>query len=624
MVAIRETMGSFADTFLAETSLDTPIENQWMEIKNKILSVLEKDVPSKMTSCRFSQPWITAELKRLSRKKKRAFWRSRAAGNKNNPDYTTYKGLKKTMQTECRRAHQTYISDLICGEGSNGGKRFWAYIKNKRCDNTGVSPLLKDGILRCDSKTKAAVLNDQFSSVFTKEDMSNIPDLEASPHPTIFNIDIRSAGVEKLLSKINPHKASGPDNLPGQIINHLESNNILSKKQHGFRKHHSCESQLLLTIHDLAKGLDNKQQIDAVLLDFSKAFDKVPHERLLRKLALYGIQGNLLRWIRAFLQDRKQEVVLEGTNSHPATVISGVPQGTVLGPLLFLTYINDLPSFVQSEFRMFADDCLLYRHISSQTDADRLQEDLTNIQGWETKWQMSLNPSKCEVLRVTNKVKNVIHSSYSLHGVKLPVVDNAKYLGVHINSKLSWKTHIDNTCKKANSTRGFLQRNLHGCPKKIKEQAYVTYVRPILEYASTAWDPHCQDQIRKLEMVQRRAARFTLGDFHPRHSVSEMLHSLKWQSLAERRAQLKVIMLFRILHQLIAILPEPPYIYPVTRSSGRRPTQYRQQFCRTSGFQNSFFPSVILFWNQLPTSVTAASSLEQFRRQLVGVTLHQI
>ncbi|XP_071503755.1 uncharacterized protein [Diadema antillarum] len=137
MVAIRETMGSFADTFLAETSLDTPIENQWMEIKNKILSVLEKDVPSKMTSCRFSQPWITAELKRLSRKKKRAFWRSSAAGNKNNPDYTTYKGLKKTMQTECRRAHQTYISDLICGEGSNGGKRFWAYIKNKRCDNTG-------------------------------------------------------------------------------------------------------------------------------------------------------------------------------------------------------------------------------------------------------------------------------------------------------------------------------------------------------------------------------------------------------------------------------------------------------------------------------------------------------
>ena len=149
----------------------------------------------------------------------------------------------------------------------------------------------------------------------------------------------------------------------------------------------------------------------------------------------------------------------------------------------------------------------------------------------------------------------------------------------------------------------------------------MTYVRPILDYASSSWDPHTQDQIWKLEMVQRRAARFTLGDYHPRHSVTQMLHSLKWQSLYERRAQLKVIMLYRILHGLIAIPPEPPYIYPATRSSGRRQAQFRQQCCRISSFQNSFFPSTICLWNQLPT--TATSSLELFQRQLVGLSLHQ-
>ena len=121
--------------------------------------------------------------------------------------------------------------------------------------------------------------------------------------------------------------------------------------------------------------------------------------------------------------------------------------------------------------------------------------------------------------------------SYSLHGTDLHFTNNAKYLGVTINSKLKWKPHIDIMCKKANSTRGFIQRNLHGCPRRAKEQAYVTYVRPILEYTSSVWDPYYQDQIHKIEMVQRRAARFVMNDFHPRHSVTQMLHSLQWQPL---------------------------------------------------------------------------------------------
>ena len=153
---------------------------------------------------------------------------------------------------------------------------------------------------------------------------------------------------------------------------------------------------------------------------------------------------------------RTQRVVLEGESSEVAAVSSGVPQGTVLGPLLFLAYINDLPDCVSSEIRLFADDCLLYRPIRSRADAIRVQDDLISLQTWEDKWLMSFNPDKCEVLRITNKRKGIIASEYSIHGSVLRTVESAKYLGVTISRNLSWKPHINSIIKKANSTLGFL------------------------------------------------------------------------------------------------------------------------------------------------------------------------
>ena len=156
------------------------------------------------------------------------------------------------------------------------------------------------------------------------------------------------------------------------VMKHLDKFAILSDTQHGFRKRRSCESQLVTTIQHLAKGLDDKQQLDAVLLDFSKAFDKASHKRLILNLHHYGIRGQVLQWIKAFLSDRTQRVVIDGQMSTPAKVTSGVPQGTVLGPLLFLVFINDLPAAVSSTTRMFADDCLMYRSISSIDDTKQL------------------------------------------------------------------------------------------------------------------------------------------------------------------------------------------------------------------------------------------------------------
>ena len=207
-------------------------------------------------------------------------------------------------------------------------------------------------------------------------------------------------------------------------LNFLESNNILSDYQHGFQKKRSCETQLLVTEHDLAAGLDRHQQIDVILLDFSKAFDKVPHKRLATKLHHYGIRDQNLSWIKSFLADRNQQVVLDGKSLSPAPVTSGVPQGTVLGPLLFLIYINDLPSRATS---LFANDCLLYRVIKSHQDAERLQADLNQFQEWEKDWQMLFIPYKCEHTRITNK-RNIIQTSYNIHGHTLKETTQAKYI----------------------------------------------------------------------------------------------------------------------------------------------------------------------------------------------------
>jgi hypothetical protein len=178
------------------------------------------------------------------------------------------------------------------------------------------------------------------------------------------------------------------------ILDHLDRNNILTKLNHGFRSGFSCESQLVTTMHDLLKNNDDNIPTDMIVLDFSKAFDTVPHDKLLYKLRKYGIEGNIHRWLSSFLCGRTMNVVTDGEKSPTATVSSGVPQGTVLGPLLFLCHINDLPEAVKSNVRLFADDCLLYRKIRSNQDTIRLQQDLDNLEVWAKSWGMKFNPTK--------------------------------------------------------------------------------------------------------------------------------------------------------------------------------------------------------------------------------------
>ena len=504
--SLKNAASEINNEFLHRFNAQSPIDSMWKYIKSSMEDLMTNHVPSKMSTTRYNQPWITREIKRLTRQKQKRYNQAKGK-HKQSKEYRRFRKLKRRVEKKCKDAYSQYMKDIISPDTDKNNKRFWSFIKNQRKDNTGVAPLYnKEGILHSDSKEKANILNTQFSDVFNKnEDTTTIQDKGESSHPEMAEITITENGVRKLLQKLDGHKATGPDDIPARLLketaaetthmlttlfqaslhqgklptewktanvipaykkgsksqpenyrpisltcilckvmehiissnlmSHLEDSRILTDAQYGFRKKRSCETQLLNTVNNLAKSLDDKSQVDTILLDFSKAFDKVPHQRLLYKLQYYGVRGYTHKWIADFLNERTQRVVLDGCSSDFATVDSGVPKGSVLGPVLFLAYINDLPEYLTngSSANLFADDSILYRSISNTDDARKLQQDLENLQTWEKDWQMEFHPKKCQVLNITNK-KKPVKFTYTIHGHVLETVKSAKYLGVNIQA----------------------------------------------------------------------------------------------------------------------------------------------------------------------------------------------
>ena len=331
------------------------------------------------------------------------------------------------------------------------------------------------------------------------------------------------------------------------IHTHLERHNLLTPVQHGFRKAHSCESQLLTTMSDFFTNYDSKLQTDVGVLDFSRAFDTVPHQRLFGKIAHLGIQGTTLKWIEAFLTNRTMQVVVDGSASKSAPVTSGVPQGTVLGPLLFNIFINDMPKEVSegTSIRLFADDCLIYRKIQSLEDQQILQKDLINLQVWAARWGMRFNPDKCNIMHIHTSRVQPMTKHYEMCGQILKTVSSAKYLGVIISDNLSWHEQIAAATKKGNTTLHLIARNLRKCPRSTRALAYTTLVRPKVEYCASVWDPYQKEDINTLEMLNRRAARTVHNKSWRQRNVSptELIRNLGWSTLEQRRQHLRLCMM---------------------------------------------------------------------------------
>ena len=435
--------------------------------------------------------------------------------------------------------------------------------------------------------------------------------------------DWRNANVTPIYKKGDRHKAVNyrPVSLTcvcckllehivcSHIHKHLENHSILSSIQHGFRKRHSCESQLLITLHDLMSYFDQKVTVDVAILDLSKAFDTVPHDKLLHKLSHYGIHGDVHSWIEHFLIGRHQRVVVDGEHSSNIRVASGVPQGTVLGPLLFLLFINDLPSVVKSQVRLFADDCLIYRPIRKPEDQIALDQDLAALSRWADTWGMVYNPQKCFVMTITHS-KNPPQHFYSLCGCVLSQVRDTKYLGITISSDLQWDRHITATTAKANRMIGFLRRNLSRCPRQLRELAYITLIRSRVEYGAVVWDPYLAKDVQSIEAVQRKTARFVCKNFQRTASVTDMINTLGWDTLESRREKARLKQLNKIIGGRVAI-PHEEYLTPNnTRTRSISSTKFKHYRARTLIFKNSFFPRTIPVWNRTPDSVISDLEIE--------------
>lgn len=397
------------------------------------------------------------------------------------------------------------------------------------------------------------------------------------------------------------------------LANYLESYSFFTHSQHGFRKSYSCETQLTSFTHHLHAILDRSSFADCIFLDFSKAFDKVPHNLLMHKLRHLNIDPQLLIWLESFLSCRSQYVSANNSDSPSRPVYSGVPQGSVLGPLLFLIYINDLPSCVSSNIHLFADDCVIFREITSNNDATILQSDLNAISAWCNTWQMELNITKCKAMRVTRRTNPP--PAYHIANTPLDCVSSYKYLGVHISSDLTWNTHIAYLTSKANKSLGYLRRNFSRAPQSLKLILYKTLIRPKLEYAASVWDPSQHKLIDLVEKIQNNSTRFISSNYNRTASISLMKTNLELPPLALRRKIARLSLFHRIYHHPLLrhqLLSAPHYI------SSRIDHQQKVGIpsCRSSSFLHSFVPHTSDEWNHLPPDVVTIKDTNQFKEAI--------
>jgi len=396
--------------------------------------------------------------------------------------------------------------------------------------------------------------------------------------------------------------------------------NQISEHQHGFVSGRSSATQLSEMYHTVGSTLDNRGQTDVVFLDFAKAFDSVPHELLLHKLMSFGINGRLLNWFKTYVSNRKQRVIIEGEHSKWLPVLSGVPQGSILGPLLFVLYINDLPECTLSHVKLFADDAKCYRKIETLQDCHDLQKDIDALFEWSKKWGLEFSPRKCKVMSVM-RCRNGPTFNYCLNGVHLERVEKFVDLGVTITSNLSYHDHVKAKVNKAKSMAFLIHRTTGNLvAPNIKVRLFETLVRSHLEYCSQVWSPHNKGDIVLLEQVQRRFTKSVL--YNMNMSYKERLLYLGLLPLSFRREISDLLFLYKCIYaQYNVDFPRQQLLVPIANANVRLRSNnigllFTVPRCKTTTFQSSYYCRAINLWNSLPQEARSSSSLHDFRNHV--------
>jgi hypothetical protein len=332
-----------------------------------------------------------------------------------------------------------------------------------------------------------------------------------------------------------------------KLVFHLESYNLITEHQHGFRLYRSTLTQLLHHFDSVLEILERNENADIIYLDLAKAFDKVNHNILLQKLENMKISGKISAWIKNFLTMRTQQVVVNGYKSEPAAVQSGVPQGTVLGPALFIIYMNNITEFIKSTIiKLFADDSKLIASISNQQDRENLLEDLKALLKWTDMNSMQFNDTKFQLLQIGPH--DHLKQPYSYNNINIQKSENVRDLGVHLSEDMSFKYHIADITTKAQNYASWLLRTFQTRSEEVMLLLLKTYLIPRLEYCSAVWNPTTIAEIEKLEATQRT---FTSKiDNMEKLNYHERLQHLKLYSLQRRRERFIIIHTFKIYKQL--------------------------------------------------------------------------
>ena len=386
-----------------------------------------------------------------------------------------------------------------------------------------------------------------------------------------------------------------------EIMNHLVLNKLIVNEQHGFVYRKNCTTNLLETIDLVTKALADGYNIDELLLDFAKAFDSVLLLRLLLKLDMMGIRNNLLAWCKSFLSDRYQRVIIGEYMSEWKLIDSGVPQGSVLGPLFFVVFINDLLIRIKNVGKLFADDTKLLAIINSECDQASLQSDLNILQEWTNDWQIKFNALKCKVMHFG---KTNTKYKYKIDNVVLEEVSVEKDLGIFISNNLDWSHHVNYAINKANKQLGRIRHAFQYIDKYIISLLYKSLIRPHLEYGAVIWSPQWIGEIDKLESVQHRATKIhsLVG-----YSQEERNCILKLPSLVDRRRRGDLIQMFKLVNNFDSIdLHNPIKFYNADgRTRGHslkilRETVNKQNNCKFNTIRHNFFTNrVARDWNNL-------------------------
>ena len=366
------------------------------------------------------------------------------------------------------------------------------------------------------------------------------------------------------------------------------------------------------------KAVDEGNAFDIVYFDFSKAFDKVPTERLLSKLKAFGILGHLLFWIRNWLTGRRQRTVIGGATSEWRDVLSGVPQGSVLGPVLFILFNDDIDLCIAliKAFAKFADDIKSGNTIMSQSDAERLQTCIDSFFEWAKRWEMVFNIPKCKVLHLGRTNPG---TTYFMNGQPLQVVDQETDIGVLVTKNLKPSDHCAKIAQVARQVLGQVLRSFHFRDKKVFPRLYTTYVRPHLEFASPTWSPWLRKDIDIIENVQRKFIRNVSG--LSGSTYAEKLAELGLLSLEDRRKYLDLVEVHKIVTGRYST--HHSHWFELVGDSARRPTRATQcplnivpQRCNLEIRSGFFSNRVVEPWNNLPSELKMARTTHSFKGQL--------